>query len=124
MICMAVVLASGCGDDDYQVGSAAWELRSPVAPDATDLPISVFVGSSSCSRLDDLVVTESRDAVTIDARVRSATGRDCTADLRIVPAAVALGGPLGDRRLLGCDERPGLQGEERDCLDPGELSQP
>jgi hypothetical protein len=110
----------GCGSTRGHLVSAPWELRSAVDPTTTVLPLTVYVGSSSCDRLEDVRAVETADSVAVTANVRSSAGSGgCTSDMRVARVEVSLTAPLGGRQLSGCGARPGYPGETRDCLTPG-----
>lgn len=110
---------SACSGDGRQTVDAPWTLRNPVDAATTAVPILVYVGSSSCDSFRSTEVEESAESVTITAEVRS-KGGGCTSDMRTRPVDVQLAGPLGERALLGCGERPGHPGVAWDCtaIDP------
>ena len=116
-------LLLGCGGPR----AAAWVVQAPVGPNATFVPVTVFVGSSSCNRIDSVEVDETEGTVSITAKVRRSSGGDggCTADMSAVAVAVDLNEPLGQRRLDGCGTPPGYLGGRRDCrlpITPGDSS--
>jgi hypothetical protein len=124
---VALIVLAGCGggNADRREATASWELSAPVDPSTAVLPITVFVGSSSCDRFDGVEAVETTEAVTVTATISSLTGdRACTSDLWTERAEVTLEEPLGDRELLGCGRVPGYPDEPRDCLVPSVLMGP
>ena len=116
IVLVAVVTVGGaCSGGNGTTSSVPWELRSAVDSSTSVIPITVYVGSSSCDRFETAEVDESADAVTITAMIHSSGAEACSGDMRLRPVEVELSSPLGDRALLGCGERPGYQGESRDC---------
>ena len=109
-------LACSSGETPRVESGAPWELRTAVDPATSVVPISVYVGSSSCDEFESVGDDESADTVTITARVHSAPATAaCTSDLVLRQVDVSLSEPLGDRRIEGCGARPGFPNEMRDC---------
>ena len=109
------LLLGACSGSAAKTVNGPWELRSAVDSTTSVVPLRVFVGSSSCERLDGVDAVESADSVTITAKIHQAKAESCTADMQLRAVELTLSEPLGDRPLLGCGERPGYQGETRDC---------
>jgi hypothetical protein len=109
------LLLAGCSGSAAKTVDGPWELRSAVDSNTSVVPLTVYVGSSSCERLESVDAVESTNSVTITATIHQADAQACTADMQLSAVEVTLSEPLGARTLLGCGERPGYQGETRDC---------
>lgn len=128
MAVVALIMLAGCGAGagaDRREASASWELSAPVDSNAVVLPLTVFVGSSSCDRFDGVEAVETTGSVTVTATISSLTGdRGCTSDMRTERVEVTLQAPLGARALLGCGQAPGYPDEPRECLVPSVVMGP
>jgi hypothetical protein len=115
---LGLVLLVACSGDQKApdtVAPAAWLPRVAIDSDATVLPVTVFVGSSSCSSFEGVELAETTETITVTARVRSKGGtQSCTDDASTADVDVPLSEPVGGRTLVGCGEWPGFHAPDCD----------
>ena len=107
---LGAALLAGCGGSTIgdlaggSIDNTDWTLEGS-SPDGQHLLVSTLFGgvASGCARFEGWEVTESDDAVEINARLwRQRTPSGCTDEGVVELLQVDLDQPLGDRSLVGC----------------------
>ena len=116
---IGVALTVGCSDNGGVELQADWWLSGE--PSGLNLPVVVYVGSSSCNDFNRVEVAESAGEVTVTAYVDANSDGDCTADYTWHPSPVELDASLNGRALRGCTapadghRAPDLEHDDVDC---------